>query len=58
MTEKEIRKQLFDLHLQYMKYTPEQKEQFQGEYVQKLKEVRRQLALLKTEKKENESKIK
>ena len=58
MTEEEIRKQLFDLHLQYMKYTPKQKEQFQGEYVQKLKEVRRQLALLKTEKKENEAKIK
>lgn len=58
MKEKEIRKQLFDLHLQYMKYTPEQKEQFQGEYVQKLKEVRRKLALLKTQEKENQAKVK
>ena len=46
MTEEEIKKQLFDLHLQYMKYTPKQKEELHEEHIQKLKQIRRQLALL------------
>lgn len=58
MTEEEIKKQLFDLHLQYMKYTPKQKEELYEDHIKKLKEIRRQLALLKTEQKENETKIK
>jgi len=58
MTEEEIRKQLFDLHLQYMKYTPKQKEELYDEHIKKLKAIRKQLALLKTDKKENEAKIK
>lgn len=58
MTEVEIRKILFDMHLEYMMHTPKEKEELYEEYIQKLKQVKKELARLKSERKENEAKIK
>lgn len=58
MTEEELKKALFDIRLEYMMHTPKEKEELYEEYIQKLKQVKKELARLMIERREKELKIK
>lgn len=58
MTEKELKKALFDIRLEYMMHSPKERELLYEEYIKKRGEIRKELAKLMTEKELNELKIK
>ena len=58
MTEEEAKKALFDLHFEYMMHTPKEREKLYEEYIKKRGVIKKQLARLMMERRENKLKIK
>lgn len=58
MTEKELKRALFDIKFEYMMHTPEEKEALYEEYLKKRGEIRKELAKLIREQRKKEVKTK
>lgn len=58
MTEKELKRALFDIKFEYMMHTPKEREELYEEYLKKRGEIRKELAKLIREQREKEVKTK
>ena len=58
MTEEEARKALFQVHYEYMMNTPQKRLELYDEYQEKRRKIKHELARLKLEKKQAQSKTK
>ena len=56
MTEREARQALFDLRLEYMKHTPDERDLLYEEYIKKFEIIKKELAKRIKERKEKEVK--